>query len=348
MNNQHDISEEEASEISLWNRLWPILVGVLIALALAGGGYWLGAHTPDREQNARETHLEASAVSSDAMASSAIAEASGVILQGTFTPVAALHAIFGETIKKGSASFARWTEVDLPQTQTFQPYLGAGPMLVGPLGAFPIREGGENRQLLLFQSVPESRPPGSQPEGAVIGAAVFRQVGNGWQLVRETRAITAAGAYGRAPAGRPVALGPTHLGLLFEGAYDNQGETIKYAFLVEQNEQGFVLASPIFDMGRDNSSSCSSSSSPQSCYSYTGQLRFSPTASNGFYLLDLVLKGTRPNSEGGLDSLIDVRQYRYLSGQYEEDARKHVLKLRPLQTQEPVTTPVEPAASPAQ
>lgn len=339
MNDLHDIPEEETGETPLWKRLWPILLGIVVALGLASGGYWLGLHSSGQSETSVDdgayasgspsSFAEASAPEASAGVASA-PEASGVVFQGAFSPSAALHAIFGETVKKGSASFARWTEVFLPQTDVFQPYLGSGPMLVSPLGVFPLQEAGESRQLILFQSVPEARPAGSRPEGAIIGAAVFRPLGNGWQEVRETRAITAAGAYGQAPAGRPVVLGPTQLGLQFEGSYSNQGETLKYALLIEQNEQGFAAIGPVFDMGRDNSGSCASASPAVPCYGYSGLLRFNNTVSGGHYLLDFVQKGTRPNSEGGVDSFVDVRQYRYQNGTYEEDATKHVLKIKPV------------------
>lgn len=354
MNDLHDIPEEETGETSLWKRLWPILLGILVALGLASGGYWLGTRSSGQADTSLETGVYASGVPSSAaeasvtVASAATAsasEASGVVFQGAFSPSAALHAIFGETVKKGSASFARWTEVFLPQTDVFLPYLGSGPMLVSPIGVFPLQEAGESRQLILFQSVPESRPAGSRPEGAIIGAAVFRPLGNGWQEVRETRAITAAGAYGQAPAGRPVVLGPTQLGVQFEGSYSNQGETLKYALLIEQNEQGFVAIGPTFDMGRDNSGSCASASPAVPCYGYSSQLRFNSTVSNGHYLLDFVQKGTRPNSDGGVDSFVDVRQYRYQNGTYEEDANKHVLKIKPVQAPEPGTASAAEATS---
>lgn len=356
MNEQpdHSVSEQPASEVdspSLWRRTWPVLAGIFIALSLASGGYWLGASSVGQpmstEPAVAASQPLASAVSaSSGSASAPAASASdGVSFKGAFTPSAALHAIFGESVRRGSASFARWTQVYLPQTEVFQSYLGSGPLLVSPLGQFSFQEAEETRQLLLFQSVPEQQPAGSRPEGAIIGAAVFRPEGDGWQLVRETRAITAAGAWGQAPAGRPVVMGPTKLGIVFEGSYLNQGEQVKYGFLVEQTESGFALASPVFDLGRDNSGRCSSNG--EACHGYSAQLRFNGTVAGGAFLLDLVSRGTRPNTEGGLDSLVDVRQFRYQGGRYVEDSSKHVLKVKPLPETAAPATPAPASAATA-
>lgn len=338
--------EVETAERSLWQRSWPVLTGTLIALILASGGYWLGASSARWQPQASDASALPVAsqawaslpLASAPLASSATASAAnGVFFSGSFNAPAALHALFGETVRKGSSSFARWSEVFLPQTPTFQPWLGSGPMLVSPLATFAIEEGGEARQLLLFQSTPESRPPGSGAEGAIIGAATFRPAGDGWQLVRETRAITAAGAWGQAPSGKPVLMGPSRLGLLFQGSYLTQGESQRYAFVVEQTAQGFLEASPIFDLGRDNSGSCASTGQP--CYGYTGELRFGRAVNDGAYVIDLVHRGTRPAAGGGLDTVVEVRQFRYQAGRYAEDLSKQVLKARP------VAAPVSSAAS---
>lgn len=344
MNNQAPTPDDSETP-ALWQRVWPVFVGIMIALLLASIGYWAGSRgTQSDEDISASTPMISPVEASSPIGSAIIASqpvASGVIFQGAFSPKAALQAIFGETITKGSASFGRWTQARLPITEEFKNLQGRGSLLVSSIGVYPIQEGGEARQLIVFQSVPDDPQYGAHADGAIIGAAVFRPVDGGWQEVRETRAITVAGAFGQAPNGKPVVLSPTQWGLLFEGGYTGQGETENYAFLVDQNEQGFVVNAQTFDMGHDNSGNCGPESTP--CYAYTTTLRFNPTMSGGRYLIDLVKKGTQLGENNTINNVIETQQYRYQGGQYVEDPNKHVVKLKPV-----VTVPVEPVASPAQ
>lgn len=354
MNNLHNLPDADSESVPLWKRLWPIFVGILMALVLASVGYWAGTRgnatpEPSEASSANSSALNASMAQSSGVEASA-AEASGVIFQGAFTANTALHSIFGEMVNKGSSSFGRWTQARLPATDEFKNLQGRGSLLVSSLGIFPIQENGETRQLIIFQSVPDDPQYGAHAEGAIIGAAVFRPIDGGWQEVRETRAITVAGAFGQAPDGKPIVLGPTQWGLLFQGGYTGQGETVNYAFIIDQNEQGFVASNQNFDMGHDNSGNCGADLNGSPCYSYSATLRTNPTISGGRYLLDLVTKGTRPNDAGGLDSVIETQQFRFQNGQYIEDPGKHVIKLKPVAAPASAPAPVAsaPVASPVQ
>lgn len=352
MNNLHNLPEADSESVPLWKRLWPVFVGILMALVLASVGYWAGTRGNQNDEpsltasEANASDLFAS-MDSASQATASEPEASGVIFQGAFTANTALHSIFGEMVNKGSASFGRWTQARLPATDEFKNLQGRGSLLVSSLGIFPIQENGETRQLMLFQSVPDDSNYGAHAEGAIIGAAVFRPIDGGWQEVRETRAITVAGSFGQAPNGKPIVLGPTQWGVLFEGSYTGQGETVNYAFIIDQSEQGFVASNQNFDMGKNNNGSCGADANNTPCYSYSATLRTNPSLSGGRYLLDLVTKGTRTDDNGQLNTVIETQQFRYQAGQYVEDPGKHVIKLKPIIT-EPISDPAPtPNANPA-
>lgn len=356
---QQDNNATDERLQTIWRRTWPILAGMAGALSIATIGYLLGAsnsgpQTPAPASGATASQAMASLLPASAAAASQAA-ASGPMFQGAFTAPGALQTLFGELVKRGTESYARWPQARLPAGDAFNNYRGR-PLRVVELANFPLNEENETRRLFLFQSTPDTADfTAAHADGAVIGAAVFRPAGDGWQLVRETRAITVAGQYGNAPNGKPVMLSANHWGLLFEDGSTNQGYTNRYAFLLDQNEQGFIDPKLQFDLGGDNAGQCDNADTAlPPCYQYQGSVQFKPTAGSERYLIEHTLRGTRFNTDRtALESFVETHGYVYRAGRYVEDPARHVLKLKPLPPRAapvdaPPATDSPPAASEAQ
>lgn len=94
------------------------------------------------------------------------------------------------------------------------------------------------------QAVADGTIDESHVAGAGISVYVFVYNGKEWmyehgkKLVKE--AASEAGAYGHAPDGRLIKLGPDKYGLLFEGGDMHQGYTNDYAFIISISESSIA------------------------------------------------------------------------------------------------------------
>src|SRR5262249_8859084 len=127
-----------------------------------------------------------------------------------------------------------------------------------PLVVSTYRENGEDKAVLAaqLQALQDGRAGGAHAEGADVSVYVFHRVGGEWGFEKGKKAVTNIGAYGEAPGGQLVLLGPERHGLLFQGGDMHQGYGNSYAVLLSLSEPRPEEMLSL-DMGGDDSGSCS-------------------------------------------------------------------------------------------
>ena len=176
------------------------------------------------------------------------------------------------------------------------------------LWAAPFTQGERERYFLLTHTAAEA----CRNCQGVLGGALYEKSAEGWQLVRETKAITWLGATDQFLQGKVVKIGAEKYGVLYRWRATNNGYTEEGDRLVaESDEQLRELFSAIASANHETD--CTPS---YRCWSYKSTLTFVPREGASDYDLLVATNGTKPDEEGLASAFEDVKTYRVVNGRF--------------------------------
>ena len=176
------------------------------------------------------------------------------------------------------------------------------------LVAAPYAQGERERYLLLTRTAAEP----CRNCQSLLGGALYEKSAAGWQLVRESKAITWLGATDQFLQGKIVKIGAEKFGVLYRWRATNNGYTEEGDRLVAESDDSLrELFSAI--TSANNETDCTPS---YRCWSYKSTLTFVPREGASGYDLRVVSSGTRPDEEGMAIAFEEVKSYRIVNERY--------------------------------
>ena len=339
----NDVEQQRAGPWLSWRRIWPVLLGIFLALSVAAVAFLAGNRlVPAVPIAASASQANASNAGASMAAASAAAGDNS-----PFTNDTGLKLLFGNSQTDKDGAFASWTPSALPNTDPFNRFRNL-PLRAVAVATFPVHEDSEARQLLITAASTHLTTPGHD-DAVILGIAVFHQTTGGWQLLRQTPAVSVAGNFAQAPQGKPAMLGANLWGLVFDGNDINQGVQNRYELIIDQRGDQFVDSGLRLDLGQNNVGACDDNNLAMArCYSYSGELRFVAVPGADHYDIQQTLHGSRPASGGStpggdLISFHETRWYHYQNGNYLEDSSRHDVSLQPVPPRQTVSAAASPA-----
>lgn len=184
---------------------------------------------------------------------------------------------------------------------------------IRPFFTQSVDEDGVRKVFMLTWAKPAGQPFDCRGCGPLIGAAIFVQGGNGWQVESRGRAVLTYGDFGRFPNAKLVHIGPARYGFLLEQTSTQAKTTVGQALLVPWKNT--VMEGMRTVTGDTNEGDCGGA---YPCYGNHRELQFVPGANPDYYDIVLTLSGTDMNPEPPykLHKVSGMERLRFEEGKY--------------------------------
>lgn len=182
------------------------------------------------------------------------------------------------------------------------------------IGLFRFPEGSPERVLALTGSTPEGYDAHGQQ--ADVGGALFERVADGWRAVARNDAITELGAYGEAPPGKLVKIGPARYGVEFRPGYANSGIVTGAYSLIAEVEGELTEVLSLSGLEEENTGACDESE--RNCYDWSSAVSYEPGPNPGWFDVVVRTKGTTltEGEERKVEPFSEETRWSFSDGKY--------------------------------